>query len=44
LRGDQPAEAAANDKDAMLAGHVFPSAAQKKAYIVPAGSDGPLFR
>ena len=44
LRGDQAAEAAAKDKDAMLARHVFPSAAEKKAYIVPEGRDGPLFR
>lgn len=44
LRGDQAAEAAANDKDAMLAGHISPSAAQKKAYIVPEGRDEPLFR
>lgn len=44
LRGDQAAEAAAKNKDAMLAGHVSPSAAQKKAYIVLEGRDGPLFR
>ena len=44
LRGDQAAEAAAKNKDAMLPGHVSPSVAQEQSRYCARRQGAPLFR